>query len=100
MVCETVRLPGGGVAIVCSQRRRRPRFAGDLAPVYADGSLPDRLVGPLLDRGHLGQPTAPGSPRAPSTARPDGNWHNLFVSWDMSAHARSSGGLTSVASAG
>jgi len=25
MVCETVRLPGGGAAIVCGPRRRRPR---------------------------------------------------------------------------
>jgi len=27
MVCETVRLPGGGAALVCGPRRRRPRCA-------------------------------------------------------------------------
>jgi hypothetical protein len=49
MVCETVRLPGGGSAIVCGRHRRRPKCSapGCSAPseFQCDAPAPRRKSG-------------------------------------------------------
>lgn len=74
MTCETVRLPGGGAAIVCNRRRRvKCSVAGCGAPsqFQCDGAAPQRKSG-TCDR-HLcaahRTPQGPGIDYCPEHAK-------------------------------
>ncbi|MFB9049497.1 hypothetical protein ACFFV8_12360 [Sphingobium indicum] len=45
MVCETVKLPSGGTAIICSSRRRPRCSCGQLAPFLCDWKVPNKRSG-------------------------------------------------------
>lgn len=54
MACETVRMPGGGMAIVCSSRRVPRCACGRRAPLLCDWKVPSKKSGtcdaPLCNR--------------------------------------------------
>ncbi len=76
MVCQTVSMPSGGTAIVCSSRRSQRCACGRRAPLLCDWKVPTRKSGtcdkPICSR--CSTSPAPGKDLCPAHAKAYTQW--------------------------